>query len=173
LDWADAANATEYTSTISGGTQGFRTFDTTFSADAWGVSNGGVAYSGTVTSRNTDGRMTIDWPAVSGASSYRVLFTISGTTSNVLTTSTQYTITTTTGTAITGITVRAYANTAGTGVFRDRLCCNSIWHHQTPQAKSGRKVVERYIFICSSNSYRNVCYCNKYFFCKSFLECCR
>jgi hypothetical protein len=119
LDWADAANATEYTSTISGGTEGFRTFNTNFSTDAWTITNGGVAYSGSVRSRNTDGRILIDWPAVSGASSYRVLFTISGTTSNVLTTSTSYTITTTTGTAISNIRVRAYANSGGTGVFRE------------------------------------------------------
>jgi hypothetical protein len=135
LDWADAANATEYTSTISGGTEGFRTFNTSFSTDAWQITNGGVSYSGTITSRNTDGRMLIDWPAVSGASSYRVLFTISGTTSNVLTTSTQYTITTTTGTAITGITVRAYANTAGTGVFREGSAV-PFSTTQTPATKS-------------------------------------
>jgi hypothetical protein len=119
IDWPNAANATEYTSTINGGTQGFRTFTTTNSIDSWTVTNGGVAYSGSIRSRNTDGRILIDWPVVSGAGSYRVLFTIDGTTSNVLTTSTQYTITTTTGTAISNIRVRAYANTAGTGVFRE------------------------------------------------------
>jgi hypothetical protein len=119
IDWPDAANATEYTSTISGGTQGFRTFTTPNSIDSWAVSNGGVAYSGSIRSRNTNGRILIDWPAVSGAGSYRVLFEISGSVSNVLTTSTQYTITTTTGTAISNIRVRAYANTAGTGVFRE------------------------------------------------------
>jgi hypothetical protein len=135
LDWADAANATEYRSTISGGTEGFRTFDPTFSADAWTITNGGVSYSGTITSRNTDGRINIDWPAVSGASSYRVLFTIGGTTSNVLTTSTSYTITTTTGTAISNIRVRAYANTAGTGVFREGSAV-PFPTTQTPTTKS-------------------------------------
>ena len=136
LDWADATNASEYVSTITGGTQGFRTFTTPNSIDSWTVSNGGVSYSGTITSRNTDGRMTIDWPAVSGASSYRILYTISGTTSNVLTTSTQYTITTTTGTAITGITVRAYANTTGTGVFRTGSPAIPFGTSQTPATKS-------------------------------------
>ena len=135
LDWADAANATEYTSTISGGTEGFRTFDTSFSTDAWDVTNGGVAYSGSIRSRNTDGRILIDWPAVSGASSYRVLFTISGTTSNVLTTSTSYTITTTTGTAISNIRVRAYANSVGTGVFREGSAV-PFPTTQTPQPKT-------------------------------------
>ena len=135
LDWADAANATEYRSTISGGTEGFRTFDPTFSADAWQITNGGVSYSGTITSRNTDGRILIDWPAVSGASSYRVLFEISGSVSNVLTTSTQYTITTTTGTAISNIRVRAYANTAGTGVFREGSAV-PFPTTQTPTTKS-------------------------------------
>ena len=135
LDWADAGNATEYTSTISGGTEGFRTFNTSFSTDAWTITNGGVSYSGTITSRNTDGRINIDWPAVSGASSYRVLFTISGTTSNVLTTSTSYTITTTTGTAISNIRVRAYANTAGTGVFREGSAV-PFPTTQTPATKS-------------------------------------
>lgn len=135
LDWADAANATEYRSTISGGTEGFRTFDPTFSADAWDVTNGGVSYSGTITSRNTDGRILIDWPAVSGASSYRVLFEISGSVSNVLTTSTSYTITTTTGTAISNIRVRAYANTAGTGVFREGSAV-PFPTTQTPTTKS-------------------------------------
>ena len=120
LDWADAANATEYTSNISGGTEGFRTFTTSFSTDAWQITNGGVSYSGTVTSRNTDGRILIDWPVVSGASSYRVFYTISGSTSNVLTTSTSYTITTTTGTPISNISVRAYPNSGGTGaVYRE------------------------------------------------------
>ncbi len=135
LDWADAANATEYTSTISGGTEGFRTFNTNFSTDSWTITNGGVAYSGSVRSRNTDGRILIDWPAVSGASSYRVLFTISGTTSNVLTTSTSYTITTTTGTAISNIRVRAYANSGGTGVFREGSAV-PFPTTQTPQPKT-------------------------------------
>ena len=135
LDWADAANATEYTSTISGGTEGFRTFDTNFSTDAWTITNGGVAYSGSIRSRNTDGRILIDWPSVSGASSYRVLFTISGTTSNVLTTSTSYTITTTTGTAISNIRVRAYANSGGTGVFREGSAV-PFPTTQTPQPKT-------------------------------------
>ncbi len=135
LDWADAANATEYTSTISGGTEGFRTFNTNFSTDSWTITNGGVAYSGSVRSRNTDGRILIDWPAVSGASSYRVLFTISGTTSNVLTTSTSYTITATTGTAISNIRVRAYANSGGTGVFREGSAV-PFSTTQTPQPKT-------------------------------------
>ena len=135
LDWADAANATEYTSTISGGTEGFRTFNTNFSTDSWTITNGGVAYSGSVRSRNTDGRILIDWPAVSGASSYRVLFTISGTTSNVLTTSTSYTITATTGTAISNIRVRAYANSGGTGVFREGSAV-PYPTTQTPQPKT-------------------------------------
>jgi len=136
IDWSDAANATEYISTISGGTQGSRTFTTPNSIDSWAVSNGGVSYSGTITSRNTDGRMTIDWPAVSGASSYRILFTIGSTASNVLTTSTQYTITTTTGTAITGITVRAYANSVGTGVYRQGSVAIPFSTSQTPATKS-------------------------------------
>lgn len=135
LDWADAANATEYTSTISGGTEGFRTFNTNFSTDAWQITNGGVAYSGSVRSRNTDGRILIDWPAVSGASSYRVLFEISGSVSNVLTTSTSYTITTTTGTAISNIRVRAYANSGGTGVFREGSAV-PFPTTQTPQPKT-------------------------------------
>jgi hypothetical protein len=138
LNWADAADADEYTSTISGGTQGFRTNTRFVSDDVWGVSNGGVAYSGSVRSRNTNGRMLIDWPAVSGASSYRVLFTINGTTSNVLTTSTQYTITTETGNAISNIRVRAYANTGGTGVFREGVVAIPFSTTQTPQvATSG------------------------------------
>jgi len=136
LNWPDANDATGYTSTISGGTQGFRTFEATGSADSWTVTNGGVSYSGTITSRNTDGRMLIDWPAVSGASSYRVLYTISGTSSNVLTTSTQLIITTTTGTAISGITVRAYANTSGTGVFRQGVVAIPFSTTQTPQRQS-------------------------------------
>jgi hypothetical protein len=136
LNWADANDATGYTSTISGGTQGFRTFEATGSADSWTVSNGGVSYSGTITSRNTDGRMLIDWPAVSGASSYRVLYTISGTSSNVLTTATQLIITTTTGTAISGITVRAYANSTGTGVFRQGVVAIPFSTTQTPQRQS-------------------------------------
>jgi hypothetical protein len=82
--------------------------------------------------------MLIDWPAVSGAGSYRVLFTISGTTSNVLTTSTQYTITTETGNAISNIRVRAYANTGGTGVFREGVVAIPFSTTQTPQvATSG------------------------------------
>jgi hypothetical protein len=135
IDWPDAANATEYRSTISGGTQGFRTFDTPNSIDSWGVTNGGVSYSGTITSRNTDGRILIDWPVVSGAGSYRVLFEISGSVSNVLTTSTQYTITTTTGTAISNIRVRAYANSVGTGVFREGSAV-PFSTTQTPATKS-------------------------------------
>jgi hypothetical protein len=135
LNWADAANAVNYTSTISGGSQGFRTNIRSTSDDNWAVTNGGTGYSGSVTSRNTDGRMTIDWPAVSGASSYRILFTIGGTASNVLTTSTNYTITTTTGTAITGITVRAYANSVGTGVYRQGSAAIPFSTTQTPQTK--------------------------------------
>jgi hypothetical protein len=72
---------------------------------------------------------------VSGAASYRVLFTIEGTTSNVLTTSTNYTITTTTGNAISNIRVRAYANTGGTGVFREGSPAIPFSTTQTPQTK--------------------------------------
>jgi hypothetical protein len=79
--------------------------------------------------------MLIDWPVVSGAGSYRVLFTIEGTTSNVLTTSTNYTITTTTGNAISNIRVRAYANTGGTGVFREGSPAIPFSTTQTPQTK--------------------------------------
>ena len=136
LNWADAANADEYTSTISGGSQGFRTGTRFVSDDVWGISNGGVAYSGSVRSRNTNGRMLIDWAPVSGASSYRILFTIGGTASNVLTTLTNYTITTTTGTAITGITVRAYANSVGTGVFRTGSPAIPFSNSQTPTTKT-------------------------------------
>jgi hypothetical protein len=135
LNWADAANATSYNSNISGGTQGFRTNIRSTSDDNWAVTNGGVSYSGNVASRNTNGRMLIDWPAVSGAGSYRVLFTIEGTTSNVLTTSTNYTITTTTGNAISNIRVRAYANTGGTGVFREGSPAIPFSTTQTPQTK--------------------------------------
>jgi hypothetical protein len=135
LNWADAANATSYNSNISGGTQGFRTNIRSTSDDNWAVTNGGVSYSGNVTSRNTNGRMLIDWPVVSGAGSYRVLFTIEGTTSNVLTTSTNYTITTTTGNAISNIRVRAYANTGGTGVFREGSPAIPFSTTQTPQTK--------------------------------------
>lgn len=120
LNWADAANADSYTSTISGGSQGFRTGTRYSSDDYWAITNGGVGYAGSVISRNTDGRILIDWPAVSGASGYRVFYTISGSTSNVLTTSTSYTITTTTGTPISNISVRAYPNSGGTGsIYRE------------------------------------------------------
>lgn len=119
IDWAAAANATHYLSTISGGTQGNRSFETTNTIDSWTVSNGGVSYSGDITSINKDGRALVDWNASNNAQSYKVVYTYRGNIASIDTTSTQATISVgEVGFNLTVNEVRAYATSNQTGSFR-------------------------------------------------------
>ena len=119
IDWAAATNATHYLSTISGGTQGNRSFETTNTIDSWTISNGGVSYSGEITSINKNGRVLVDWGASSGAQSYKVVYTYRGNTSSVDTTNTQVNIVVgEVGYNLFVQEVRAYATSNQTGTYR-------------------------------------------------------
>ena len=119
LDWANATNATNYLSTISGGTQGFRSFTTTASEDTWTVTNGGVAYAGGITSINRNGRALVDWTASTNALSYKVVYTYRGNVSSIDTTSTQANIVVgEVGFNVFVNEVRAYATSNQTGSYK-------------------------------------------------------